>query len=118
MTGFPKASHSYQESIIIMDSCLYLVCNDCLCVGKLIFSFHIRVTIGCYWCYHCCVFKLIEIPPKVSKSSAKEAVANIDDFVPDEEIDANFLTEEGDEHNKLFKKERLVILNFQYLCND
>ena len=56
------------------------------------------------------VFKLIEIPPKVSKSSGKEAVANIDDFVPDEEIDANFLTEEGDEHNKLFKKERLAIL--------
>ena len=55
------------------------------------------------------MYILTEMPPKVTKASGKEAVANIDDFVPDEEIDANFLTEEGDEHNKLFKKERLVI---------
>ena len=60
------------------------------------------------------VFKLTETPSKVTKASGKDAVANIDDFVPDEEIDTNFLTEEGDEeHNKLFKKERSVIL-----CDD
>ena len=51
----------------------------------------------------------IDIETKVAKASSREAVANIDDFVPDEEIDTNFLTEEADEeHNKLFKKERCV----------
>lgn len=55
--------------------------------------------------------QLLEAPSKVAKASGKEAVANIDDFVPDEEIDTNFLAEEGDEeHNKLFRKERLTIL--------
>jgi len=53
-----------------------------------------------------------ETSSKVTKATAgKGAIANIDDFVPDEEIDSNFLTEEGEEeHNKLFSKERLVIL--------
>ena len=52
---------------------------------------------------------MIETPSRVTKAtSGKEAVANIDDFVPDEEIDTNFLAEEGDEENKLFKKARLV----------
>ena len=58
-----------------------------------------------------CVLTLTEAPVKVTKAAAvgKEAVANIDDFVPDEEIDTNFLTEEADEeHNKLFNKERLL----------
>ena len=40
-------------------------------------------------------------------TGGKGAVANIDDFVPEEDIDTNFLTEEGDEeHSKLYKNER------------
>jgi len=36
----------------------------------------------------------------------KAAVTDIDNFVPDEEMDNSFLAEDGDEeHNKLYEKE-------------
>lgn len=51
---------------------------------------------------------MIEATSKVTKTtSGKGAVTSIDDFAPDGEIDANFLTEGDEEHNKLYK-ERLV----------
>ena len=52
-------------------------------------------------------FTLIESPSITKATTGKGAVANIDDFVPEEVIDANFLTEEGNEdQSKLVKSER------------
>jgi len=43
---------------------------------------------------------------KAAAKSSKTAVTDIDSFVPDEELDNNFLAEDGDEElNKLYEKE-------------
>lgn len=96
-------------------SCVHHVtCVWCYCFYE-IDQFSITLYGNCLWLASIgdgvitIIVYQIDVETKVTKASNREAVANIDDFVPDEEIDTNFLTEEADEeHNKLFKKERCV----------
>jgi len=46
---------------------------------------------------------------KAAAKSSKTGVTDIDNFVPDEEMDNSFLAEDGEEeHNKLYEKETWV----------